>query len=137
MTSKLYRLDDQKRKSERMLIDMVFGTIVGGLIGVIPFVLSNGYAWGAWICCVELGFSVGVSSYSRFQIKGYVYFLIGIIIFLGLGAVFSSGGVLIYLFSPIFWFSYSYSAWILFLPLGIIFGLFLGFRVTKKETEWF
>ncbi|MFX1255175.1 MAG: hypothetical protein ACFFCZ_26480 [Promethearchaeota archaeon] len=134
MTSKLYRLDEEERKRERSEIYTLFGTLLGGMIGVIPFVLSGGYAWGAWICCVELGFGIGVVFSTHFQIKGYVFFLFVIIISLGLGAVISTGGALIYLFSLIFWFNYSYIAWVP-LGIGIVLGLLLGLRVKKLEEE--
>ena len=104
---------------------------MGGLIGVIPFVLSEGYAWGAWICCVEVGFGIGVAFSAQFRIKGYSFLLIGIIISLGLGAIIMTGGVLHYLFSLIFWFSYSYIAWVP-MGLGIVLGLLLGLRATEE-----
>ncbi|MFX0063970.1 MAG: hypothetical protein ACFFC7_17510 [Candidatus Hermodarchaeota archaeon] len=133
MTSKLYRLDDQKRKSERLLIYAFFGVLMGGLIGVIPFVISKGFAWGAWICCVELGFGIGVAFSAQFRAKGYCFLLFGIIISLGLGAVIATWGALHYLFSIIFWFSYSYIAWVP-MGLGIVLGLILGLRVTEGEV---
>ncbi|MFX1534690.1 MAG: hypothetical protein ACFFDI_10750 [Promethearchaeota archaeon] len=138
--SKLGRLDTQKRETERMLINMVFGAIAGAMIGFAFTLLTN--IWVLWIWCMEIGFGVGVASSARFRVKSYCYMLFGMIVGLGLGAVvYSLGlsanastfpwGAFWYVFSPLFWYTYFYGLSFVFMGAGIVFGLLLGIREVR------
>ncbi|MFX1251327.1 MAG: hypothetical protein ACFFCZ_06940 [Promethearchaeota archaeon] len=122
MPSKLYRLDDQKRKSERLLLYAAFGALVGGLIGVIPLVLWKISGLWLWFACVGSGFTIGVTVAAQFRIKSYVYFLFGI---------FFGGVIGMILFLLTMW-----QFWVLlFLGAGYFVGLLLGVYEAKKEEE--